>query len=375
MRLKLIYCFILLCSYSVQAGDRKSCKSDAPGENIYKHFTGTIGGRKVVLDLRYGYCGASNFGGSYLYFSDNDETKCLSIYEPNSFAHNAELHAIERRVNYYYGNHDDVPCPSWSFVIKDSLLTGVWESADKKTTGAIRLVEDYSRSARLDIVFYDDSAKTMQPGKPMRTAYFTYLGIVPTSAISNTSVKLINNEILKMTEVDHQDITDVPTMLSAIAQQRFNDFQIRYGQLPSDTTMPEWRPYNFSYGTLIFPVYNEHGILSLEMCYTGKMQPHYACIDLTDQKTIKLSDVLNIDKEKLPMLIRNEYIHTSDSETIRSFPPDRISIPEKFMITGKGLLCCYAYNGGGYKAETRVFVSYKKLAAMLNKEFKNRMGL
>ncbi len=379
MQSKLSYYFLLLLCISfitpAHAGDRKTCHSDAPGENIYKHYTGTIGGKHVVLDLRYGFCGASNYGGSYVYFTEGNETKCLAIYEPKSFAHTAELHAEEHPINYRWGIPEEVVFPSWTFVIKDDQLTGKWTSADKKTTAEINLVEDYSKTIRLDLMSYRDSATTMQPGRPMRTAYFYYLGVKPTANANKAINYLINGELLKLTEVDQQGVTNIEIMPATIAQQRFGEFTTAYGLMPEDTAQAEWHRGNFSYSALVFPVYNDNGLLSLELVNTGKKPSRYVCISLGTNKSLKLADIVTTNNGILKAQIIKEYRNTADSETLKAFPVSNIEVPENFMFTGKGIIFCYPYDTGkGYTAEARVFLSFKQLGTTMKKEFRMLMG-
>ncbi len=84
------------------AGDRKTCIHHGPGEDIYKHYKGTIGTHQVLLDLRYGYCGSSNYGGSYIHDLTTGTTTRLIISEPASFAHNMELTGTESRIEDYW---------------------------------------------------------------------------------------------------------------------------------------------------------------------------------------------------------------------------------------------------------------------------------
>lgn len=380
MKRNLIFLFIFThivnCTATLYAGDRKKCVHHALGEDIYKHYTGTIGNKKVVLDLRYGFCGASNYGGSYFYYPDDNETRCLIIYEPKSFDHTTELTAREQSINYYWGNHDDVPSASWSFVIKDNHLTGRWTSADKKTTAEIRMTEDYSHAIRMDVIVYNDSAKTEQPGKPMRTAYFDYLGVRPSANFSNAEAYLINKEILKLTGTDHQGIVDMEILPSAIAQQRFNDFTRIYGLLPDDTTNQAWNTRNFYYSSMVFPVYNDKGLLSLELVNASAKPANYVCIDVARNKTLRLADIIKTDNDKLTALISKEYKNTADAETIKALPAEKIRFPENFMVTGKGIVFCYSSNTSpAYTSEVRVFLSFAKLGGMLTKDFRTRMGI
>jgi hypothetical protein len=80
------YCLLtavtLIVCCPIHAQKKRSSTPHAPGEDIYKHYTGSIGKRQVTLDLRYGYQGASNYGGSSFYYADEDRIHHFYISEP-----------------------------------------------------------------------------------------------------------------------------------------------------------------------------------------------------------------------------------------------------------------------------------------------------
>ncbi len=50
--------------------------------DIYRHYTGTIGSDHVVLDLRYGMDGGSNYGGSACYYIEKNLITNIMIRYP-----------------------------------------------------------------------------------------------------------------------------------------------------------------------------------------------------------------------------------------------------------------------------------------------------
>jgi hypothetical protein len=63
----LLYCSMFLSflfaidTRSLAQYKHRKANPHEAGEDIYKHYTGTIVSKKIVLDLRYGYQGATNY--------------------------------------------------------------------------------------------------------------------------------------------------------------------------------------------------------------------------------------------------------------------------------------------------------------------------
>ncbi len=346
------------------AGDRKTCKHHAPGEDIYKHYKGTIGAHAVLLDLRYGYCGSSNYGGSYIHDLTDGTTTRLMIGEPASFAHDVELTATVSNISDDWWNAVENE-PEWHFRINGDNLKGTWTSADKKVSLDIDLAEDKTASP-FEVITFSDSAKTMKPGKPMHTAYYDFVGVTAIPASSP-----VNKSILQFTHGSALGALNMEELPSVLAQKDYITFKTAYESLPSDTANPVWHISENYYATLVFPVYNNNKIVSLECIFHSNEFEHTCVnIDLSSNKQFTLNTVFGSNIRKADAILKEEYKkHYAERLSV-----DSVAATENFAITNGGLIFYYTYYRG-YQAEKSLYIPYSKLSALLSKDFKKRMSL
>lgn len=375
MKIRLLVLFAAL-SASAYAGDRSTCNGNAPGEDIYKHYTGTIGDRKVMVDLRYGFCGASNYGGTYVYYSGTGKPHKLIIREPQSFAHNATLTATEMDADVYWPDviHNE-GLPKWTFVIGDNKLTGKCIVNGQESD--INLVEDYSTATVLTLTVFNDSMKTMKPGKPMGSAYYSYIGIVPSTTLSAADARFLKEQLFSINRLDSKGTLD--NIGTYASQSAFASFKTSYEQLPADTANVGWKMIKRVYASdMVMPMYNNNGIVVLEgtsfAMVNGKYESEYLYANL-DMKTHKLWTVNNMidsktGKQKLLNLLQDAASKSAGKTSKETIQEKASSIPEDVAVTNSGLLF-FSKN-----EETQsVFIPYAKLKGILSSDFAKRMNI
>ncbi len=388
MKVTMLHVFMLafaLLPGSPSFAQKKDCKSLTHGADIYKHFTGTIGKRKVAMDLRFGFCGGSNYGGSYLYDLAGHDAKTLIIGEPAKFEYDATLTASEYFIgdNWMDAEQDGGSQPAtWVFTIKDGHLAGKWQSGDKKQTLDINLVEEYKNAVPLEIFAYRDSTKKYL-GYQRLSAVYRFIGVKPSSLVSGSDAEFINGQLLEMTvgkKGGAMTFSDMPLVES---RKCFDDFNVDCQRLVSDTPVSDQPALGgHNYYSMLFPIYNGDGFLVMECesFSTGSIKGMtsrnvYSCIDVARKKVWHLNDVV-ADISKLTELLRDLYRSSVKQGAREVLPADKITPVESMIVTRNGLVFCYpSADDMRITRETRVFVPYEKLSKVLTADFKLRMSM
>lgn len=371
---KLIFTFLLAScvAFAASAQNRKPCDTDVQGDNIYKHYSGTIGQRKVMVDLRYGYCGASNYGGSYVYDLTNGTVAILMIGEPESFMHGVPLTGHELSVSLNDWG-EGASRASWNFTIAGDRLTGKWHSADKKQEANIDLKEDYRTSYSFDMVSARDSAKTMRPGKPMLTAQYSFFGAIPSSKVEVQDANYIKQIISGLADGTTANTADIESLPSIVFQKNTSDFTTGYKMLPADTSDITWKYGYLQYTayTTVYPIYNNDGIVALEYTRAGYFdkfneQRHVVIIDVKNKKVLNAENIF-VSKEKL--VVKLKELYKKQPGAVLSL--NDITADAEFMVSASGIVFWFR----GQQKPDAIYVPYTQIADLLTKDFRKRMKL
>lgn len=320
------------------------------GQDIYKHYTGTIGGRKVSVDLRYGYQGASNYGGSTYYFADEDERTLFFIRQPPAFSHDVALDSWEvPEDTSLIGESPHVsPGPGWSFRIEGDELNGTWHNTADLEHKDVVLREDYSNSCPMEIVFLG--------GGPESESGRSFMCAVPSAKMNKDDASFITAEQIRFFDGDNTKI------------KTWDRFVI-------------WKAGNFE-GTYFLPVYNDNGILVMESEYgsniTGDHKLNYLCLDVRNHKRFSADDMLNIGSGKLSALledaVRTKYNIPADVPLSARLLREKIPHAKNVYPVHSGLVFCYNPGELVKDKEVVVHIPYRKLDGILRPGFSKRMG-
>ncbi len=347
------------CSYG-QKWDKCRGKN-IPGENIYKHYFGTLGGEKIVLDLRFGFCGGSNYGGSNYYFEGKEGSTCFYIGEPDSFNLNITLHGEEQpNANKLWESADQWTdrdnLARWTFKITNNTLTGTWTSADKKEKKDIRLTEDYKNSVPMDLFSYRNKEAKIWIAYTKATA----------------AVKADEAEFIVQEQLD----------FLGVSRERAKTWTAYLGSLKADDSIGMMN---------LMPVYNENGFLVLEnesvrneqTAYTSRHS--YLCLDIANKRRLTLNDVLIDDNEKLSHLLESSLRKkfNLDKNLRNYFIFEKVPVTSNIRLTEQGIYFCYDFNDIVFKRDgarpgenpLKVFLPYGQLKDLLKEDFKKRLGL
>jgi hypothetical protein len=363
---KLIY-LLFLFSFCVWASDIYGQKWDkcpdphAPGLDIYKHYRGTIGSKTISLDLRFGFCGGSNYGGSSYYYVGNEELTGLMINEPERFDLGVTLHSNEFSIgknlvtDVHDPQNDRENNPHWEFEISGNKLTGKRHSIDGKTTEDVHLTEDYSESVALDMAFFEDPVSKMH-----------LISAKPSPSVSKADADFISRSTLNFFTGKDAASADWPEYLKGFKT-------------------------NLTGYIILLPVYNDDGFLVLEK-QTGFAPASfsYLCLDVSNKKQLELKDIIKADNNalssRLETAARKKYKLDAGKKLSTWFKSDKIPVTDKIMLTNTGINFCYDlseiipekdYQGKFIfpDAPVKIFLSYAQLHDLLTADFRKRIGM
>ena len=360
-KINLAVVFTIFAFFSIaQTHKWDKCRGkDIPGAEIYKHYSGTIGDKKVVLDLTFGFCGGSNYGGSTYYYPGKEGSTLFNIGEPDSFDLNITLYGEEEPVkNKLWENinswTDRSKLSRWTFKIKDEKLTGTWGSADNKETRDINLTEDYTKSVPMELIRFEDK-------------------------LSGTSL-LYSKPSLTAKPADAEFVTEQQLNFLGATKEHNRNWQDFLRTLKESNSL----------GYIMFiPVYNDNGFLVFEKMTTpndGKYKPKYSylCLDVQNKKRLTLNDIIHSNNEITTMLetaLRKKYNLDKDKRLNMYFNFEKVPVTNNIMLTEQGINFCYNFdeivikqnNLRPSESQIKVFLSYNQLKKVLQEDFKKRL--
>jgi hypothetical protein len=365
----------------------------APGENIYRHFTGTIGNHKAVLDLRYGFQGALNWGGSTCYFTDEGGLDFFLITQLAPFSHTELLRAQVFPENVPLSGVKDVysifaQTPRFDFKLSNDSLTGNWINSGEMNQSIVTLKEDYSNAVPFIFKHADDTAMAIGKKNDTMKAIVSYRGVGISPGMKKKDAVFINKAVAQFMSSPAISVKDTHDLPDACFQRFFTEFK---------TSVKEGKEVNggsFTGQYTLFPVYNDNGFLVLQKGgyqydfenkeYTDRYL--YLCLDVKNKKTLKLDDVLVPNNDALTGLLENAFRKKYRIEPGKKlsdlFISDKMPLTDNFIIVNKGLIFSYSPTkifrddqDISQLQEMRLFLSYDELNTMLKPEFKNRIGL
>jgi hypothetical protein len=363
-------------------------KIDTSGPDvIYRHFTGRIGERNAVLDLRYRYSDASNFGGSTCYFTDEGIYDFFLISKPNTISHTETLRAQAfpetialKDIKNAYSIF--VQTARFDFDLRADSLNGHWVTPNGQLT-QMMLTESYTDALQFDCESTHDSIAIDDHGhKPLR-ASASYTGIVYTKNIKADVRSFINKALAKFLGGKRASGSGD---LSQICIKAFLD---DYMSTPAN----ELEGQNITAQFTLFPVYNESGFLVLQKGgyqYDFKNKEYtdrnlYLNLDIKNKKTLALSDVITVNKEVLlPILekaFRKKYQLPADKKLGDVFLGETMPFTDNFILSGKGITFSYSpaklfrdSEDISDLQEMRIFIPYDELNSLLVPGFRMRIG-
>jgi hypothetical protein len=368
-------------------------EADSMPKNLYRHYTGTIGNHKAVMDLRYGFAGAANAAGSSYYFTDEAGLNFFSLKGPQAYSHSRVLQAQVFPENIplsQVGEAYSLLMQTIRFDLSFSHDSVTGDMFDPGVQGQlkIRLKEDHNNP--LPFVFKHDSTSTTATGKKNETltATATYDGIEPGRKMSEKDAVFIGKAVARFmggVEPRDKEAHDLAHICTQSYLSRFTAAVNKGKKLDGSS---------FSGVYTLFPVYSDNGLLVLQQsgyqydfdnaAYTD--QSRYLNLDVKNKRALQLDDVLVRNNDALAALLekafRKKYQLEPGKKLKDLFITEMMPLTDNFILVNKGIIFSYSpakifreeEDITGLQ-EMRLFLTYDELGSMLQPEFKNRVGL
>lgn len=268
-------------------------KNPADPDNVYRHYSGTIGEHKVSFDLVYGFNGSSNYGGSIL--NGEGAPATVFIMQPKSFEHNGvpmTAHEMRAKNNVAADTISDKEVPVWNFTINGKRITGARTGPDGTNKEDISFTESYTSSIPFTLVNrrYASSAQVKGKDKPLAHTYVTF--VMPPLGSDPAKYDWLSQSILKLAGQEGATIESLPHDLSRTFE---HESQEKVSSIPEKYASKLTFVRNFT----IVPVYNENNLLVLHKNDYNQMtdshwgEQRYVTIDVKTKKEISLPDMFN----------------------------------------------------------------------------------
>lgn len=341
--------------------------------NFYKHFTGTVAGQRVQVDLQ---SVGGVMGGTY-YYNKYDEPIQLNFLEEQS----DETHWVfgenvsENASNQSY--------PIWKCTLKGDSLTGTWVSADGTETHVIQLREHYPagvmrftyQSDKDKIPF--DSSDNKTPHIDLRISYPVAIGGGELAPKINRKIKLMLGFEANLPLEEGRKLWKQKYVEDYWKSLRSMDAKIIHSYAGN------WRRT-----VRVNIQYNANGYVQLNKFvqhYLGGAHGGYQTTimryDIQKEREVKLSDITTIDSLALQRLLEKQFrinrgIHNGESLKQYLYT-DALPPTDNFSFDYEGIQFIYnPYEVAGYAAgPIYLFIPYKNLQGTLLPEFARRMNL
>jgi len=350
--------------------------------DFYKRLEGTIAGQPVVMQLcRHG----GVYSGTYYYRSANGSGEQLIISSDSVLKDPAEVYLAEfdMSVSDMEETHATLRC-RWN----GNKLTGTWVSGDHKKQFPVDLTEAYPEgSYAFEYLNYSDSLAAV-PGKkdgPVADVSYTYL--VPVA--NDKAGKWLNRQIKRMLYLgDSSEEANIPQLVKQSSRSYLGDYQSSIGEELKGADEGMMASMDYSNSTNLSINFNDNGFVVFEagvFDYSGGAHGNYGssmhCLDVYEQKELKLSDIITLDSAGLQALVETYFRQQYDLAPTDSLNgilfENALPANDNFYFNDKALGFLYnPYEVASY-AQGQIFVSipFSALSAYLVPAFKERMRL
>ncbi|MEO5968062.1 MAG: DUF3298 domain-containing protein [Ferruginibacter sp.] len=346
----------------------------------YKRFEGTIAGQQVYLQMS---SLSDKISGIYYYESIGTPL----YFSAQVISGDSLLLSEQSLAGKYFENERPA---TMSLKLSDSLLSGIWQSADRIRSFPVMLTESYpDGSFKFSITSVKDSSKPFPNMEDGPIARVKITSVVPDSNIVKENADFLKSEIAALLGYDKISSNN---SVNDVAHKYINDYFFRYNKefsLPLDTSINfKSTTFKYEYDQKIGVVYNMNNLVifsSYTFDYTGGAHPNhnttFFCVDVKNKKRLVLADVLIMDSSKiapiLEKIIRKER-KIATSEKLNSILFENYILPnDNFYFNDMGIVFFYnPYEIAPYVyGDTELFVPFTALAPFLKPTFKERMKI
>ncbi|MET4081735.1 hypothetical protein ABIB40_001684 [Pedobacter sp. UYP30] len=360
---------LTLLAIMLAFGFTAAAQNKALPKSFYKHFSGTIAGQPVSVQLQ---SIAETVTGSYAYTKHN---------EPIDLVFRKDSSKVNLLV-FSEGLNDDesiTGLPIWKCYYRNGKITGKWYNGNRTKTYPILLKEDYPVGVtQFNIITYDTTA--VYSPKAKKSSNYDISGAFPV-AIDNKA-NWLNTEIKKILDVDTS--LSFENALKKMQDSNIADYRENAGYDSTNLNLQT----HWDDEKNITVQYNENGYVVLQLEgyeYSGGAHgnPWLAnyCFDIVHQRKMVLKDLVTADSLTLQRLLESQFrkdnnLKPTDSLTSILFennlPPNK-----NFLFTQSGIEFTYIpYEVAPYvEGILSILIPFEKLKKYLVPEFEKRMKL
>lgn len=337
----------------------------APGDDIYKHYTGHIGNKKVVIDFRYGFGLQTNYGGFHYYDPETNSLKWVLTRKPE--AHQSALTASEFDETDSWGSPVNThTAATWIYTINGDRLTGKWTSGNR--TLDIDLKEDYSSAIPFDILTYTDSAKFSTQDRRTVVVTYDFVAVAPLPGDTHTG---ITGMLFAALRAGKNNAASYDALPSSLAAHRMQELRKEYNDPANTTYTPAPGIMRRLYQGLAFPVYNQNGLLTMEY-YAARTGIIYTTFDANTGRRLAVNDIIKPDAgDQLLTIIRKQYAAHANIAGLR-LSPSQPDLGFQLIPSVGGLIFSYMPKPES-EHPVNISVPYNDLKDLLTPEFKSQV--
>ena len=346
----------------------------------YKRFEGSIAGQPVLLQMS-----SLNNQISGIYYYENMGNP---VYFSAKTIAGDSLMLVEQHLSDKYSANERYS--TMNLRMTDSILSGVWQSADRIRSFPVLLKESYPEgSFRFSISTVEDSLKPYPKFErgPFAIAKITF--IVPDTNIIKEKSDFLKGEIEALMGYDK---VSPKTSVEDVAHKSIYDYLFRYKKelpSPADTSIDLESPsFKNEYDQKIGVVFNRDNMVILSSYtfdYSGGAHPNHGttffCVDVENKKRLSLSDILIIDSAKISSILEKVFRKERKmpaSDKLNTLLFENYILPnENFYFNKMGIVFYYnPYEIAPYAyGTTELFIPFTSLAPFLKPSFKDRLKL
>lgn len=380
-----VYCilFVAILSYllftgcdSKPAGHQQGSQSgDTLAGRWYKHYTGTVAGKEVYVNLYYT---DRSIRGTYYYA---DKGIPISLYGgEDTTPADLNLYLTEDAETDKEDGNDYTKNPHWLVTLSGDKITGKWISKDGRKTHDISLAERYAEGSYRFVVLYE----VTDGGIGINTAVTSDEVSIPADGNAKADREFLDAVVRK--DVGCNDNRDYTACLKAKHKEYIDTFIAEADT--TDTDPGDSLSHHNEAMNYLWVMYNEHGWVVFEsMSYTylggahGLYGSTYICADVQEKKVWELKDIMNADTPKLMQLIEQEarhVFHIKPGDKLDSrLLTDTIPVTGNIYCTEKGIAFNYTpYEIASFAdGQASLFIPFTKVMDMLTPAFRKRMKL
>lgn len=343
--------------------------------DFYKRLEGTIGDLPIVMQLQKA---GDQIGGSYSYNNKGQwlELRLLSDSGQAGFIYLSEY-------DPYADGSTVVTDPYFKLAFKEGRFEGTW--TDGKKSLPVQLQEAYpAGSLTFQMLYFEDSLAAFPDKKesPVATISESFPACTDKGGKANWVDRQIEGFLSDGQAPDQADF-------KGYLQRKRNEYLESYRHDAKDFKSAESYAFlNYVSMQSIEIKFNEKGFLTLQSMnysYEGGAHGNYGaslyCLDVDNEKTLKISDILKADSSQLLPIMEQrlrKQMKLKPGEPLSTVLfEDRLAYTDNFYFTNTGIGWLYnPYEIASYaQGIVNVFVPYGDLKPYLEPSFIKRMQL